>query len=101
GQANIALHNKLDLTVGLRYDWEKSKITGKSKMLKGENGESAVINPDTTGEGSYRALSPEAILSYQMTPEHLLFVSLTRLSGRGDFGSERGSGQSPVNSFWP
>src|SRR5699024_7775704 len=78
GQANIALHNKLDLTVGLRYDWEKSKITGKSKMLKGENGESAVINPDTTGEGSYRALSPEAILSYQMTPEHLLFVSFKR-----------------------
>lgn len=77
GQTNIPMTEKLDLTLGLRYDRESRELTGRSELLIAGM-EPIIINGDTTGQGAYEALSPKAVLSYQSDSDQLLFLSYSR-----------------------
>src|SRR5690625_7904792 len=62
---------------GVRYDRERAKLQGRSE-LEIEGMDPIVIHPDTTGQGTYQAISPTGILSYQLYPDHLLFLSYSK-----------------------
>lgn len=77
GQAEYSLTDRLSLMAGMRYDRERAKLQGRSE-LEIDGMDPIVIHPDTTGQGTYHAISPKGIISYQWNPEHLLFFSYSR-----------------------
>ena len=77
GQVEYSLTDQLSLMGGLRYDRESIKLKGKSE-LEIEGMDPIAIHPDTTGRGTYQAISPKGIISYQWNPDHLLFFSYSR-----------------------
>jgi len=77
GQAEYSLTDRLSLMAGVRYDRERAKLQGRSE-LEIEGMDPIVIHPDTTGQGTYQAISPKGILSYQLNPDHLLFLSYSK-----------------------
>lgn len=77
GQIEYSLTDRLSLMTGLRYDRESAKLRGRSE-LEIDGMDPIVIHPDTTGRGTYQALSPKGILSYQWNADHLLFFSYSR-----------------------
>src|SRR5690606_12754055 len=58
GQGSYRLTDKMGLTLGLRYDRENRKLTGRGEFLM-EGMEPMVIQRDTTGRADYSALSPK------------------------------------------
>lgn len=77
GQAEYSLTDRLNLVAGVRYDRERAKLKGRSE-LEIDGMDPIVIHPDTTGQGTYHAISPKGILSYKINPDHLLFFSYSR-----------------------
>ena len=77
GQGTYQLSDKMDLTLGLRYDRESRELTGKSEMLMGGM-DPFTIQEDTTGKADFSALSPKVILSHKLQGENLLFLSYSR-----------------------
>ncbi len=65
-QATYAITEKLDLTAGLRYDYENKKYSGFSEYQK--DGQPAVITqPDTAASVHYSAFSPKAGLTWHVS----------------------------------
>lgn len=65
GQASYFLAPKLELTGGLRYDYEHRKQSARSQYQKDPNPDPVFdILPDTSAEAGFRALSPRLALSY-------------------------------------
>src|SRR5690554_3202992 len=77
GQGKYQVSERLDLTLGLRYDRENRELTGGGEFLM-EGMDPMVIQPDTTGKVNFNALSPKGILSYHLLDEQLLFLSYSR-----------------------
>ena len=79
GQATYAISKKLDLTAGLRYDYERKEMS-----VLGEYQHDPNPNPifttrsDTTASVSYSALSPKVNLAYKLTGQSIVFGSYTR-----------------------
>ncbi|MGI4020929.1 MAG: TonB-dependent receptor [Janthinobacterium lividum] len=77
GQGTYALTNKLDLTLGLRYDYEHQK-----QHIKGEfqaDGESAVVTQaDTSATTAFHAFSPKAGLTLHLSENQLLYGTYSR-----------------------
>lgn len=77
GQGTYPIRDNLDLTLGMRFDVEKRSLTGRNELIIGDM-DPMIIQPDTTGEGSYSALSPKAVISYTFQEDRLLFLSYSR-----------------------
>jgi len=77
GQVGYALTQRLQLTAGLRYDYEK-----QSENVLGEyqpDGSSPITTtPDTSGKTAFHAWSPKGSLSYTLSKEHLVYGSYSR-----------------------
>ena len=77
GQVGYALTQRLQLTAGLRYDYEK-----QSENVLGEyqpDGSSPITTtPDTSGKTAFHAWSPKGTLSYTLSNEHLVYGSYSR-----------------------
>ncbi len=68
GQASYFLTPRLELTGGLRYDYEHRSQSAMSQYQKDPNPDPVFdILPDTTAEAGFRALSPKVALSYHST----------------------------------
>ncbi|WP_207431439.1 TonB-dependent receptor [Sabulibacter ruber] len=77
GQASYWIQPKLELTAGLRYDYERREqaVRGEFQM---DGEELQVVVPDTSSEASFKALSPKATLAYHITENYHLFASYSR-----------------------
>src|SRR5690554_2733809 len=77
GQGTYRLTDKLELSLGLRYDRESRELTGRNEMLI-SGMDPIVIQADTTGKSDFNAVSPKAVLAYNFNPERMLFLSYAR-----------------------
>ncbi|WP_223651142.1 TonB-dependent receptor [Hymenobacter psoromatis] len=77
GQLTYQLTDRLSLTGGLRYDYERRELVNGSAFEQG-GGPVTVTQADTTFTGTYRAWSPKAIVSYQASANVLAYASYAR-----------------------
>jgi len=79
GQATYTFFRKLDLTAGLRYDYEHKALSVLGQFQPDANQNSNItIQPDTASSVSYYAISPKVNLSYRITDNNLIFTSYNR-----------------------
>lgn len=77
GQGTFALTDKLDVTAGLRYDYEQKKYAVLGMYQK--DGEDPMITlPDTAAKVHYTALSPKVGISWHFTQHHNLYAVYSR-----------------------
>lgn len=95
GQGSYRLTDKMGLTLGLRYDRENRKLTGRGEFLM-EGMEPMVIQRDTTGRADYSALSPKIALSYDLADDQLLFLSYSRGFRAGGLAQVTGDPSQPA-----
>lgn len=102
GQVGYALTQRLQLTAGLRYDYEK-----QSENVLGEyqpDGSSPITTtPDTSGKTSFYAWSPKGTLSYTVSNQHLIYGSYSRgfrTGGLTQLSSDPGS-EPPLYAYRP
>jgi len=95
GQGKYQVSERLDLTLGLRYDRENRELTGGGEFLM-EGMDPMVIQPDTTGKVNFNSLSPKAILSYHLLDEQLLFLSYSRGFRAGGLSQVTGDPSQPA-----
>jgi iron complex outermembrane receptor protein len=74
GKIKFTGWKKLSLTAGLRFDYEN-----KNTELRSSSG------PSTSPSDSFSEASPQFSLAYQLTPNHLAYVSVTRGYKAGGF----------------
>ncbi len=91
GQATFTVAKKLDITGGLRYDYEH-----KEQSVLGEYQHDPDPNPifetrpDTSATVSFNAISPKATVAYHITDANTLFASYSR--------GFRAGGMTPLSS---
>ncbi|MGI4750438.1 MAG: TonB-dependent receptor [Janthinobacterium lividum] len=77
GQGTYSLTQKLDLTIGLRYDYEHEK-----QSIKGEfqpDGQAAIVTQaDTAATAAFHAFSPKAGLNYHVSETNILYGTYSR-----------------------
>jgi iron complex outermembrane receptor protein len=79
GQVTYTLLDKLDVTGGLRYDYEKRKqqVVGEYQP-DSEPAPIFAFRPDTSAATNFSAFAPKLGLSYRATENRLLFASYSR-----------------------
>jgi iron complex outermembrane receptor protein len=77
GQAAYALSKKLDLTAGIRYDYEhqEENVLGE---LQQDGQPSFVTTPDTSGKTSFHSFSPKVALNYTLSKNEMLYGVYSR-----------------------
>lgn len=95
-QASYDLTDKLSLTVGGRYSYEKKDYT--LEHLRVASG--AAIVPLSTISDNWGSFSPKASLDYQITDEIMAYISIARGFKSGGFNG-RPTTNSAVESFAP
>lgn len=77
GQGTYSISNKLDLTLGARYDYEHKK-----QLVKGEfqmdGTEAITTRPDTSATANFKAFSPKASLSFHSNDNHQWYISYSK-----------------------
>ncbi len=101
GQGTYKLSNKLDIILGLRYDYQHNKET-----IKGEfqlDGQDAVVTrADTSSKASFKAFSPKVSLAYHISDANNLFGGYSRgfrTGGISQLGSD--PSQPPLYNYKP
>ncbi len=98
GEAGFALSDQIELTTGLRYDFEDRESTFNGFGDAIFSGDILTINrADTTVGGTFSALSPKLALSYSIDDRTKAYVSYTRGFRAGGVNAQRfapGSGVS-------
>jgi len=77
GQATYTIRKKLDLTAGLRYDYEKKKYSGLIE-LQIEPDPPFTYIPDSNKTVSFNALSPKVALTYHLMETTNFFAAYSR-----------------------
>lgn len=90
GQGTYSITPKLDVIVGLRYDYEhvKQNILGEFQI---DGQASMVTQPDTSGKANFKAFSPKFGLSYLITDNYNVYATYSRgfrTGGLSDLGSD-------------
>jgi iron complex outermembrane receptor protein len=67
GKAKVTLGNKLDITAGLRFDYESKNADLAS-----------TVNPSKGLSNSYHEVSPQFSVSYRHTPNRMSYASISR-----------------------
>jgi iron complex outermembrane recepter protein len=90
GEASYQITEKLKVTAGLRYDYEKREATfngfGDANFI---NGVVTNVRPDTTVGGNYSALSPKLALNYAINDRSNLYLSYNRGFRTGGVNAQR------------
>lgn len=77
GQGTYALNPKLKAILGLRYDYEHKKQSVLGEFQP--DGDAAMVTrPDTSSTANFKAFSPKASLSYQVTENHQVYATYSR-----------------------
>ena len=77
GQGIYSLTNKIDITGGLRYDYEDKKQDVLGEYQK--DGQASFPNrPDTSASVNFNAVSPKLSVAYNLSQNHLVFVSYSK-----------------------
>jgi iron complex outermembrane receptor protein len=77
GQATYSLTDRLNLTAGLRADYENKELM-VSQALDFGQGDPIITQADTTGKVDYTAISPKVALGYQVSTTNELYGSYSR-----------------------
>lgn len=77
GQATYSITPKLDITAGVRYDWETKILHTRTDKIK-EGFPVTPVMPSTRMNGKYRAFSPKLNMAYKLTPEALLYATYSK-----------------------
>jgi iron complex outermembrane receptor protein len=78
GQVSYALTEKLNLTGGLRYDYEHQSEHVLGEMQHDPDPTPFVVVPDTSGKVSFHAFSPKLALDYRMGDRSTLYIVYSR-----------------------
>ena len=101
GQATYTVAKKVDITAGLRYDYERKEQSVRGEYQQDSN-PSFVTRPDTSATVSFNAISPKATVAYHMNEASTLFASYSRgfrAGGLTPLGSD--PSQPPLYPFDP
>jgi iron complex outermembrane recepter protein len=101
GQLSYPITKRLELTIGLRYDNEKRKLTVSGEYQKDPDPAFPILS-DTSASESYNALSPKAGLQYHLGSDNILYLSYSRgyrAGGLTPLGSD--PSQVPLSAFDP
>lgn len=77
GQATYSFTDRLNLTAGLRADYEKKELT-VSQALDFGQGDPIITQADTTGKVDYTAISPKVGVGYELSATNNLYGSYSR-----------------------
>ncbi|TFF34752.1 TonB-dependent receptor [Mucilaginibacter psychrotolerans] len=101
GQVTFALAPKVDLTAGLRYDYEhkKEEVNGE---LRTDGGYVMVTQNDTSSTASFKAFTPKLSLAYHVSDANNLYATYSRGFRAGGI-SQLGADQSqpPLFAYKP
>lgn len=77
GQGTYSITLKFDVTVGLRYDYERDKqsIAGQSQL---DGGTTMVTRSDTSSTASFKAFSPKISLGYHINTASNIYADYSR-----------------------
>jgi iron complex outermembrane receptor protein len=80
GQATYTLTPSIDLTAGVRYDYERRELTLRSDVQPTPDDPTMLfpMQDDTTGITSYHAISPKAGITYHITNNSSLYGVYSR-----------------------
>jgi iron complex outermembrane receptor protein len=103
GQGTYTIAKKLDITAGLRYDYEhkEQSVLGEYQHDPDPNPMFPIV-PDTSATVSFRAISPKTTVAYHMTDANTLFASYSRgfrAGGMTQLGSD--PSQPPLYPYDP
>ncbi|WP_210463907.1 TonB-dependent receptor [Rufibacter roseolus] len=77
GQGTYQIQTNLELTAGLRYDYEHRKQAIRGEFQP-DGDELMVVLPDTSSTASFKAFSPKASLAYHLSENYHLYGSYSR-----------------------
>ncbi|HYG18405.1 MAG TPA: TonB-dependent receptor [Ohtaekwangia sp.] len=104
GQATYSIGDKIDITAGLRYDYERKRQSALGQYQKDPAAENPVFDtrPDTTATTSYSAISPRVSAAYRFNDDGQLYASYSRgfrTGGLTQLSDDPGS--PPLHEFKP
>ncbi len=76
GQLTYEITDKLNITGGLRYDYEHKELAILGEYAK--DGQVFPTTPDTSATANFNAVSPKVSLDYSCSPYSMLFASYSR-----------------------
>jgi len=83
GQTTISLLEKLDLTLGLRYEFEEAEMDAARHDTPEGGSTSTTVAP--TLENSFNALSPKTSLAWKFTNERMAYFTFSGAHRSGGF----------------
>ena len=79
GQATYDLSARLEITAGLRYDYENDRMNVLGEFQHDPNPNPVfAIRPDTSGSAAFSAISPKLSVEYHAGPHNNLFAVYSR-----------------------
>lgn len=78
GQVTVPVTSRLRLTGGLRYDYQRSRLSLRSDYVSDNGGPAFPVQEDTSGSGTYGAFSPRAGLLYAFSVNHSGYLNFSR-----------------------
>jgi len=101
GQATYSIAEQLDVTAGVRYDYEHRKLNVAGDYQEGD-GPAFPMQADTSGTVSYSAFSPKAGLTYHLNERHHAYAVYSRGFRTGGLTQYSGDPtQPPLYSYKP
>lgn len=103
GQATYDISKNLQLTGGIRYDYEHKKQGALSQyQIDPDPTPVFDIRPDTSAQGNFSAFSPKVSLNYLITGESIVYTSFSRGFRAGGFTEiSSDPSQPPLFKFKP
>jgi iron complex outermembrane receptor protein len=101
-QTTYPLSDKLELTSGLRYDYERKQLSVLGEFQPDSSPTAFITRSDTTAAVSFNAISPKTTLAYHLTKEQQIFFSYAlgfRTGGLTQLSSD--PSQPPLFSYEP
>ncbi|HZE83756.1 MAG TPA: TonB-dependent receptor [Puia sp.] len=78
GQLGYALSKKMNLTAGLRYDYEHQSMDVLGEYQHDPGPDPFVVRPDTSGNVSFHAVSPKLSLDYRVSAGTMFYIVYSR-----------------------
>ena len=79
GQLTYAINDKLDIIAGMRYDYEKKKLSVLGEYQKDPNPNPLFeTRPDTSAAANFNAVSPKLGLAYKLAATSNVFATYSR-----------------------
>ena len=78
GQASYALTDRLNLTAGMRYDYEHQMEDVLGEYQHDPSPDPIVVRPDTAGTVAFHAFSPKLSLDYHVSKAAMIYLVYSR-----------------------